>query len=256
MKKMNLRLKAYDRLLATFVCLSSTLIIGQVHASEVEPVVGDYRTANDLVELHYPVEINVPYRDRRETSGFLFSLGYENVMLDRYVSIVDFTTFYQDMFGNSEFPVYGIELSYKYNFALGALTANFGFGYGTISDDGSGIARSLTLTKYTFSGSYIMDALFKEPYVAPYVTAGIMRIGLEETAADKTEKGNIDLLYFYQAGLLFQLNWLDPTVSKKNLLDYGLENTYLDIFVSKYEPSSNVNDPDTSTDYSIGAGIR
>ncbi|HEY8271088.1 MAG TPA: hypothetical protein VIG33_09400 [Pseudobdellovibrionaceae bacterium] len=256
MKKMNLRLKAYDLLTATLVCLINTLIVSHALAAEVEPIVADYRSANDLVELHYPVETNLSYKERHETAGFMFSVGYENVILDRYVSIVDFTTFYQDMFGEAEFPVYGLNLSYKYNFSLGALTADFGLGYGSISDDGSGTVRSLELKKYSISGSYIMDMLFSEPYFAPYVTAGIMRLGLEEKAGEEKVTGNIDMLYFYQAGFLFQLNWLDPTVSRKNIIDYGLENTYLDIFVSKYEPSLDVNDPDTSTDYSIGAGIR
>jgi hypothetical protein len=253
---MNLRLKAYDLKMLTLVCLITTLIANHAAAAEEEPGVADYRTGNDLVELHYPVEVNSPYRERRETTGFMFSLGYENVLLDRYVSIVDFTTFYQDMFGITEFPVYEINLSYKYNISIGALTANLGYGYGSISDDASGVARSLVLSKLSVSGSYIMDTLFEEPYVAPYVTAGIMKLGLEEKAADKSEKGNIDMLYFYQAGILFQLNWLDTTVSKKNIIDYGLENTYLDVFVSKYEPSTDINDPDTSTNYSIGAGIR
>lgn len=256
MKKMNLRLKAYDLLMVTLVCLLNTAIVKQALAVEVEPVVSDYRTENDLVELHSPLEIHASYRDRRENSGFMFSVGYENVILDRYISIIDFNTFYQDMFGETEFPVFGINLGYKYNFSLGALTADIGLGSGYISDDGSGLVRSLTLTKQSVSGTYIMDALFEEPYVAPYATIGIMRIGLQEEAGEHVEKGNIDMLYFYQAGFLFQLNWLDATVSKKNILDYGLENTYLDVFISKYEPSPDLNDPDTSTDYSIGAGIR
>jgi hypothetical protein len=256
MKKMNLRLMPYEVLMATLVCLTTTLIASRGVAAAEDPAVADYRTTNELVEFHYPIEVNTPYRERRETSGFMFSLGYENILLDRYVSIVDFTTFYQEMFGESEFPVYEINLSYKANFSIGALTANFGLGYGSISDDALGVVRSLTLTKYSVSGSYIMDAIFEEPYVAPYLTAGMMRIGLEEKMADTTEVGNIDMLYFYQAGLLFQLNWLDSTISKKNIIDYGLENTYLDVFVVKFEPSSDVNDPDTSTDFSIGAGIR
>ncbi len=256
MKKMNLRLNAYKRLSATLVCLLTTLIVGLADGAEESPTVADYRTSNDLVELHYPIEINASYREHRETSGIMFSLGYENILLDRYVSIVDFTTAYQDMFGKTEFPVYEMNISYKDNISIGALTANLGFGYGSISDGSTGVARSLALTKYTVSGSYIMDTLFEEPYVAPYVSAGIMRLSLEEKAASKTEKGNIDGLYFYQVGLLFQLNWLDSSITNKNVTDYGLENTYLDVFLSKYEPSSDVNDPNTSTDYSVGAGLR
>lgn len=257
MNKMNLRLRAYDLLLRTLVCLSMTLILSHAVAAE-EPIeaVEDYRVANDLVELHVPIEIDAPYRERRNTHGFMFSLNYENVMLDRYVSVIDLTKFYQDMFGESEFPVYNLNLSYKYNFALGALTANVGLGYGEIHDDGSGVERSLSLTKYTASGSYIMDAVFDEPYAAPYGTFGVMKLSLEEKDATKAVKGSIDMLYYMQAGVLFQLNWLEDSVSRKSLVESGLENTYLDVFVAKYEPSDNVDDPDTSTDYIFGAGLR
>lgn len=257
MKKMNLRPKANDVLIATLVCLVSTLISSVSQAAVDEPpAVEDYRENNGLVERHYPIEVTASYKERREASAFMVSFDYENVILDRYVSVVDFVTYYQEMFGESEFPVYNINLSYKYNFSLGSLTGNFGMGYGSISDNSTGVAHALTLTKYSLSASYIMDMLFDEPYAAPYLTAGVMRLGLEEKADATTATGNIDVLTHFQVGVLIQLNWMDPSVSKKNINDYGLQNTYLDVFVSKYEPSSDVMDPDTSTDLSIGAGLR
>lgn len=257
MNKINLRLKPYDLFAKTLVGLSMTLILVHAHAAEESPdAVEDYRRANDLVELHYPVEIDLPYREHRGTHGFMFSVNYENVMLDRYVSVIDNTTFYQDMFGETEFPVYNLNLSYKYNFALGSLTANFGVGYGSIKEDATGVEHTLSLTKYMVSGTYIMDALFAEPYVAPYGTFGVMRLGLTEANPTQSVNGNIDMLYFMQAGLLIQLNWLEDGVARRSLVESGLENTYLDVFVSKYEPSSDINDPDTSTDYMLGAGLR
>ncbi|WP_413289463.1 hypothetical protein [Bdellovibrio sp. HCB337] len=259
---MNLRLRAYDLVLKTLVCLSTTLILSHAQAAifedteEDKDVVEDYRGASDLVELHTPVEIDAPYRERRNTHGFLFGLYYENIILDRYVSILDGATFYQDMFGESEFPLFNLELSYKYNFSLGALTASFGGGYGEIKDDGSGVMRSLAMTKYQASVGYIMDTLFEEPYGAPYFSVGIMRVSIDEDNSVETLGHDIDMLYHLQAGVMFQLNWLDSAVARKSLVDYGLQNTYLDVFVSQYSASESEDDPDTSTEYTIGAGLR
>jgi hypothetical protein len=258
MNNMNLRLKAYDLILKTLVCFSMTLILSHAHAAvEDTDLVEDYRPSEDhLVELHVPIEVDAPYKDRRTTHGFMFSLGYENVMLDRYVSILDDATFYQDMFGESEFPVANLSLSYKYNFVLGSLMANIGVGYGQIAEDVSGVDRALTLTKQIVSATYVMDNMLEEPYVAPYVSVGFMNIQVEERATTTTEKKGLPMLMHMQAGVLLQLNWLDESVARKSLVDSGLENTYLDLSVSKYEPSSKSTDPDTSTDYTYGAGIR
>lgn len=260
--KMNLRLRAYDLVLKTLVCLSTTLIVSYSHAAvfantgdRAEELVEDYSNTG-LVELHTPVVVDAPYRERRNTHGFLFGLYYENVMLDRYASIIDGTTLYQDMFGESEFPLYNLELSYKYNFKLGAITASLGAGYGEIESDGSGILRSLKMTKYQASVGYIMDTLFEEPYGAPYVSIGVMRVGIDEDDSTQTVGHDIDMLMHYQIGVMFQLNWLDSAVARHSLVDYGLQNTYLDVFVSQYSASESLDDPDTSTDYTIGAGLR
>lgn len=254
---MNLRLKAYDLLIATLVGLFTTLIVSTTAVAAVAEtdMVEDYRGTGDLVELHYPIEVTAPYKQRREDHGFMFALGYENVMLNKYVSIIDFTTAYQHMFGETEFAVANIDLSYKYNFALGSLTATGGFGYGAISDNASGTERKLALTKLRASVSYIADNIFDEPYVAPYITGGMMNLGIEEKAGDAAEKHAVDTMFF-QAGLLFQLDWLDPSYSKRTISDLGLQNTYLDVFVMQYAKSSDAVDPNTSTDYSYGAGIR
>lgn len=257
MNKMNLCLGLHDLFVKTLVCFAMTLILSHAFAAEgTQEEVEDYRMSQGLVELHTPVEVEAPYRDRRNTHGFMVSLNYENVMLDRYVSVIDGTTFYQDMFGESEFPLYNLNFSYKFNFSLGSLATNFGVGYGSVEDETGGIYNSLSLTKYSASASYLMDALFEEPYAVPYGTFGVMRLSLDEKNATESVTGNIDMLYFMQAGVLLQLNWLEENLARESLVDYGLENTYLDIFVAKYEASPDVNDPDTSTDYMLGVGIR
>lgn len=275
---MNLRLKANDLILKTLVGISLTLIVShaqgqdefdfelptspppaaepELHAATDSDLIEDHRDTNDLVELHVPLDYDSPYKQRRGTHGFMFGLNYTNIMFDKYVSVLDNTTFYQELFGETEFPLVEVNLSYKYNFALGALTANLGMGQGSITDNPQGLEEKISVTKYGASASLILDNVFDEPYVAPYGTFGVMRLALNEQSGENSFSGNIDMLFQYQFGVLIQLDWLDSTFSKTARGDYGLENTYLDVFISKYEPSSDENDPDTSTDYSYGAGLR
>ncbi len=255
---MNLRLRAYDLKLKTLVAITTMLIATQALGAVGDAaVVEDYREPlSDVVEMHIPIEVNQPYRDRRLDHGFMFGLNYENTQMFNYVSIVDFTTPFADMFGDIEIPIYNTSVGYKYNFLLGSLAANLGLGYGTYSSSDSGIFRSLTFTKYSASASYIADALFKEPYVAPYATVGVNQFDITEKAGEAEYSHGIQAAYFFTAGLLLQLNWLDEDVARKSIVDYGLENTYLDVFVTQFQPSVDPEDPNTETEYTFGAGLR
>jgi hypothetical protein len=257
-KKMNLRLRAYDLILKTLVAVATTLIVSQASAAtEGSDVIEDYRTpANDIVEKYIPIDVDTPYKQHRKTHGFMFEMGVENVQMFNYVSIIDFTTPYLDMFGDSEIPLYNVNLSYKYNFSLGSLAVNAGMGEGTYTSYYSGDYHSLTLTKYTLSTSYIMDAVFNEPYAAPYLTFGVNQFTIDEKDATQEFSTGIEAAYFFTAGILFQLNWLDQVVSRKALVDYGLENTYFDLYVTQYQPSLDPVDPNTETEYTLGMGLR
>lgn len=258
MNKMNLRLRAYDLILKTLVALTTTLIVGVAHSeTETPDVVEDYRQPmSDIVERYIPVEINAPYKIRRENDGFLFSIGYENVEMYNYMSLFDFTTAFHDMFGEIEIPIYNMQLGYKYNFMLGAMAANLGMGYGTYSSPDSGIFRTLSIIKYTLSASYIMDNIFDEPYAAPYATFGVNQFSLTERAGEEELSTGIEAAYFTSVGVLIQLNWLDSTVARRSLMEYGLENTYLDLYVSQFQPSIDETDPNTETEYTFGAGLK
>lgn len=254
---MNLRLRAYDLNLKTLVAITTTLIATQALSAVDEAFVEDYREPiSDIVEMHIPIEVNQPYRIRRLDHGLMFGLNYENTQMINYVSIADFTTPFADMFGDIEIPIYNMNLGYKYNFLLGSLAANLGIGYGSYSSPDSGILRALTLIKYSASASYIADVLFKEPFVAPYVTFGVNQFNITEKAGEVEYSHETQAAYFYTAGLLLQLNWLDEEVARKSLVDYGLENTYLDVFVTQFQPSIDPEDPNTETEYTFGAGLR
>jgi hypothetical protein len=259
MNKMNLRLKANEFGIATLVAVATTLIVSTARAAtDTSDIVEDYRQppTNDIVEKFIAVDVFAPYKLRRNTSGFMLGLGVENAQFYNYDSIQDFKTTYFDMFGDSEIPIYNMQLSYKYNFSLGSLMANGGLGYGTYTSGVSGTIRSLNVTKYSLSASYVMDAIFDEPYAAPYVTFGVNQFNIEEKNGAETFSTGIEAAYFSTVGILLQLNWLDKRVSRDALRDFGLQNTYLDLFVTQFQPGLDPQDPNTETEYTFGAGLK
>lgn len=255
---MNLRLRAYGLVFATLVGAASTLIATPSYAANNDSdLVEDYRpSADNLVEMHVPIDLSLPYRERRGSGGILFGLNYEIIRPTDYASFVDLDP-YSDMFGSSQMPVYQVQMGYKYNISAGALALNLGYGSGYVEGmDSNSQKRTLNITKSSVMVSYIMDTLFPEPYVAPYVAAGVARFDLQEGVAGVTSKHGNSPIGIYTVGLMFQLNWLDPTMTADNLIAVGLQNTYLDLFLSKYDGSTNDNDPEMQTGFNLGAGLR
>lgn len=313
---MNLRLKPYELLTKTFVCLIATLIVNHASAAiedepltaesfsqndliqssedpvapaadqsldpslaeeaqafdsssegasteateqaavDEEELVEDHRDHSGLVEMHYPIDADVPYKERRDDFAFTFGVTYENFYPKNYSSIVDAADFYEDMFGEAEIPMFSADLGLKYNFFLGALTAGVGGGYGTISEERGDVYRDVAFTKASAYLGYTMDSVFDEPYVAPYILGGTTLFSIEETAGTETGSGTTDTCFFYKAGALVQLDWIEDSSSRVGLMEHGLENTYLDLFVTQYSTSANSDDTDTETQLNFGAGLK
>lgn len=211
---------------------------------------------DSLVEVRSIDKVYAPYRDRRGTHGFLFGISYENYFPDALISKVDNET-YGDMFGDNPLPFVGIELGYKYNFFLGSLAALYGYSTGTLTDSRIGEERSLQINRNSLKIMYIMDRLMDEPYAAPYVAAGIWDFGIDEKVgggdsfSGQTKMGNS-----VTVGLLVQMNWLDPDSSRNAYMSAGLENTYLDLFMTQHSNTGSEDDPTTRSPFDWGAGLR
>jgi hypothetical protein len=209
------------------------------------------------VEIDYPPSLLEPYRERRSDWSFQFATNLENFRPNEFISSNDGLT-YDQLFGSSSVPVLQLSLGSKYNLAIGALTVNFIGGYGKVSGDRSGVSRELEITKKALTAEWILDAIMHEPYVAPYIQGQILEIEYRDKgAAVGDSSGRTALTSGYTLGLLIQLNFLDPTdtamVANKN---YGLNNTFIDIFASQYNTSQASDDPDFKTTLNWGAGLR
>lgn len=197
------------------------------------------------------------YRERRTTHGFMFNFNAENLYFQDYMSIVD-QKLYEELFGQEDLTLLQVFLDYKLNFFLGSLTAGAGYGQGTLVDDRIGEERSLTIAKTSFRAQWLLDSLMKEPYFVPYAGFSYWQMDLTEDNTTLNTSASYSTGYgtALTAGVLIQLNWMDPLVAKEAYLGQGLENTYLDVFWTQYQNTDEELDPAFENDFNFGVGLR
>lgn len=210
-----------------------------------------------LVEVSIPADITQDYQTRREDHGWMFGINYETYKPTGFVSVLDNVATYENMFGSTPIELVEAEVSYKMNFAAGALTAGVGFGGGQVTGYGSDSQdHKIELTKTFLSASYILDTLFPEPYVAPYVKGQMYRFGLKETNATASFSADSQIGTAYTLGVLLQLDALDHDGSRESVRSWGLQNTFIDVYLTKYMDTSGADDPKTANNFDYGAGLR
>lgn len=239
--------------LAILLVFCIFLIARESFAVESEVVPNDGK-----VEVIYPAQSSRAYRDRRSSWSTMFAINVDQILPDSFRSQVNNDS-YTTMFGKTPIKMLQAEIGTKYNFPLGSLGVNLMVGTGTVDDlhGTTGPGDSLDILKKGASLSFIMDNLFKEPYVAPYIQGQMYSFEWKESRNDGSERaGSTSLGMALSFGFLIQLNWLDPESSTVALDSLGLNNTYLDLFVSQYNTSNGESDPDFQTSMNYGAGLR
>lgn len=211
----------------------------------------------ELVEVEINQDFLASYKERREDHGIYFSLAYESLKLKNFTSATDGLT-YEALFGESDIPLILVGLDYKYNFSLGSVAVGLQVGKGEVSRDKSGVERRLTAGKYGVGLKYTVDNILDEPYVAPYVGINFWRMELEEKnkATGTSISETTQMGYNYSLGLLIQLDWVERESAKTTTFNWGLENTFLDIYATQYAKTTAEDDPNTETDLLLGAGLR
>lgn len=233
--------------LLQFLCLSLVTAwwpAGLVHASTN---LDDY----PLVQVEIRQDVLAPYKERRSRHGFQFDVSYEPIEFKQYRSFIDGFT-YTDMFGETTTNLISLSAEYKFNFALGGISLGALYGMGQVTGPSD---RSLDLTKYGAKLKYTMDNVFSEPYVAPYVAVDLLQMSYNEKFGTDSFSGTTQMSYSYSLGLLLQLNWIDKDTARNATYEYGLENTYIDVYMTKYNESQAEDDPNLSSDFSFGAGL-
>jgi hypothetical protein len=214
-----------------------------------------------LVEVHYPSEILSSYKERRRTHGANLGINLTQMVPYNWESLLD-DQLYSDTYGETPISLISLELGYKFNFKLGSLSLILGYGTGQATADLSGVLRDMFVDKYFIKAMYVMDNLFKEPYIAPYIGGSVWQMEITESEDGDPEIYSLTTGYGleYSAGLLIQLNWIENWLtdgdSKQALAELGLENTYIDLFVSQHMRAQGELEAPTATDLNYGAGLR
>lgn len=233
------------------------LFVGAALNAAAQETSDDGDEETPLVQVELPQDNLAPYVERRDTSGYYFGMTYEALELKNYVSVLDNTNVqYANAFGSKAIALISLSGDYKYNTSLGSFAAGLNFGIGEVADNKSGVDRKLSVTKYGVGFKLTLDTLWPEPYVAPYVGLNLWQLGIKDTSPTDSFSMTTQMGYNYVLGLLFQLDWLDYSASKTSTFDWGVENTFLDIYATQYAKTSSEEDPDTATDFIYGAGVR
>lgn len=196
-------------------------------------------------------DYTLPYKQRRGTHGAVFAVGMETLNPKDYRS--QFNDGHYDTFtSGKKISLVNVELGYKHNLsALGSVSVVGVFGTGGVDGSDGTNDRNFAFTKYGLSANFAVDAILDEPWVVPYVQAGVHQFSAAETGVlagnEETRTATAGLAGNYKFGLLFQLDWIESSIDKNaradRLRSSGLENTYIDVFMTEYLASSKAIDP-------------
>lgn len=252
-------MKLHQSLKATAISTLTIVVACSLYspAFAQENKAAETMTEPQLVEVELRQDTLAPYSERRTRHGAYIGIDYEQLVLKNYLSTLEDRD-YESLFGSDSIPLLRLNIDYKYNTDIAAIAVGLDFGKGSISDDGgvAGQDRTLDVTKYGIGAKLVLDMLFSEPYVAPYVGINIWQMSLAEKNPTDSFSATTQVGYNYTIGLMFQLDWLDFDSGNTATFSWGLENTFLDIYGTQYTQTSSAEDPNTETDFLLGAGIR
>jgi hypothetical protein len=230
-----------------------------------EPITAEELKNRNLVEVEpsniLPSDLAnvyalVPYRVRRPRWSSLINFTYSQFHPVNFVS--DYTPAvaedFETLYGKE--AMLEISYAYKYNFLLGSLGGEVGVStYSNEADSSDMGDAKLDLKLARMGFRYIADNLFHEPRFAPYAFGGAYTAFFKETQANRTFDGSTGVAYYYGAGVLLQLGWLDPSAALDAYTESGIENTFVFLEMRKHTAAAGDEDPDFSTDLDLNAGL-
>jgi len=207
------------------------------------------------IEMELKADPYATYAQKKSDWSSRISIGIENFMPETYISSLDQST-YTSLFGKNNIQLTILNFGGQYNTKIGSLFTEIFYGLGSISNATS--QSSMAVTKYGASLGLFLDTMYTDPYVSPYLSGQIFASDWRE--ADLTNGINtgshIDMMMSYQIGLSMHLDKVDPIASHDAYVEYGLKNSFLDIFAMQILKSQNALDPNFSTSLNWGLNFR
>lgn len=216
---------------------------------EVEPT----NVIAEKVEGNYQL---LPYRERRKPWGFTFAVGYSSYEPINYEP--NFVTAgFDEVYTSPDVAMVELKFSFKRNLPVGSIGAEIGVGiYDNDADVEEFGESSLQLIPIRVGGVYYMDTLLPEPYIVPYVSGGAYIMVYEETLAGSSFSGNSQVAGYMTGGVAFQLDWLDKRSARIAYQESEIQSTYVFAEAGTLLESGGATDPDFSSGFNWGAGLR
>ena len=208
---------------------------------------------NNLVELHVQINPGESIHERREALTYRFGILYEAFLPQNYQNLQGGAT-YNTLYGTQNpVPLISASLGLQWNTRIGSFYLDFVDGVGSISGAGS---SSLRLGKFGGVLGFSMDHLFSDPWVVPMI--GVQAVYFNWNQVDTTT--NIGGMTAETVGLIgglsIPLTRFDPDTAQAGMRDFGIRNTYLDLYTTQYMTSNSTTDPELQTNFNLAAGLH
>lgn len=203
------------------------------------------------VAVEQTEDVSTSYKQRRAKHGALFSVNLERFYPLDYRSLFG-DALVEEMIGSDTIDLVGVDLGYKRNLGPMSISILANVASGSIVGAYSGSDRTITMSKYGLSGNIALDGIMQEPIIVPYVQGGAHQFNVSEERSDTrlTQSATTGISMNFKFGVLFQLDWIEASIDKSSKQDRlqssGLENTYIDIYMSNHMASSDAIDPTVS----------
>ncbi|MCB0392077.1 MAG: hypothetical protein KDD58_12350 [Bdellovibrionales bacterium] len=212
---------------------------------------------SSAVRLDYSAQktIIVPYSQRRLKWGQFVGVSVGKVTPEEFSS--DFLNdSYDSIYGGDSNLGAEVHMNFKRNFSSYSLGVELNFGYFKKVSDKDLIDSTLEVTFAKLGGVFALDNLFeKEAYIVPYISGGIYQMLYKEEQSAVSNNGTTQISFYASAGLMFDIDWLDPVSAKSAYFESGIENTFIFAEATIFIDSAEESDPNFgSTD--LKAGIK
>jgi len=237
----------FDRRLVVLLLLSFFTIIGKAEETDF------------TVEMELKADPYASYKQRRTDWSKRVAINYETFYPENYISSSDGST-YQQLVSSNSIQMTGLSLGTQYNTRIGGLYFDIFLTTGSQSGTTSGSNTTIGGTKTGASIGLFLDTLFENPYISPYLSYQIFSFNWFEASPQALTpvnlKGTIDMMSSYQFGFALHLDKIDPISSGAAYAEYGLKNSFLDLYGTQTMKSSNSTDPNFSTAFNWGMAFR
>ncbi len=219
-------------------------------------------TEPHLVEV-LPTALNLySYRERRPRWGKTIAFGGSTYQPSNYESFTSdsggnaIAVQYNDIYQN-KMPMFESSFVVKRNLAFGSLGAEVGVGFRKDSGTGSYAGSSLTTTLIRLGGAFYLDTIFAEPYVVPYVSAGVYTIvHYENSETVASPNGHTGIAPYMTAGVQVQLDGIDRDSARAAYNSSGLESAFVYLEARTFLNGSEPSGEDVSSPFHGNLGMR